>query len=85
MIETCQGAVGGGLPGGRTRVEAPWLKLLQAARLVALEGDLWDGITNSDSTSQEEWEDIMRNVTGHSELSRGVVERILRCREDYLA
>lgn len=83
-IETCQRAVGGGLPGGRTRVEAPWLKLLQAARLVGLEGDIWDKVVAStfDVKNQEGWEGVMRSVTGHSELSRDIVGRILRCRED---
>lgn len=72
------------MPGGRTRVEAPWLKLLQAARLVGLEGDIWDKIVTSTfgAKSQEEWEGIMRSATGHSELSRDVVGRVLRCRED---
>lgn len=90
-VETCQGAVSGGghggLPGGRGRVEAPWGKLLQAGRLVGLEGDVWEKIVDSTFgvSTQAEWEEMMRNTTGFSELSREVVGRILRCRDDCLA
>ncbi|KAL9715938.1 hypothetical protein Ac2012v2_000382 [Leucoagaricus gongylophorus] len=84
FLETCNAALAGGLPGGKVRVEAPWSKLLQAGRLVALEGDLWDEVVNStfDASDQEEWEEIMHTVTGHSDLSRETVGNILRRRND---
>ncbi|KAF5356120.1 hypothetical protein D9756_004054 [Leucocoprinus leucothites] len=89
FVETCNGALAGagGLPGGKARVEAPWGKLLQAGRLVALEGDVWDKIVNVTFgvSSQEDWEEVMRSVTGYSELSRDSVGNVLRRRDDCLA
>lgn len=65
-------------------MEAPWGKLLQAARLVGLENDTWEKTIDSTfgGLGQGGWEEIMRDVTGYSELSRDVVGRILRRRED---
>lgn len=73
-----------GLPGGRGRVEAPWGKLLQAGRLIGLEGEVWDKVvhTTLGTLGEDQWEKNMRGMTGYSELSKDVVERILRCRED---
>jgi len=69
--------------GGRARVEAPWLKLLQAGRLIDLEADEWDKVRASTfGTQRDEWEDIMVEVTGASELPREDVQRILRNRND---
>ncbi|KXN81133.1 RAD50-interacting protein 1 [Leucoagaricus sp. SymC.cos] len=89
FVETCQGVLinGGGFPGGRARVEAPWAKLLQAGRLVGLEGDVWEKVvdTTFGVASQEEWDELMRTVTGYSELSRESVGNILRRRDDCLA
>lgn len=89
FIETCHGALagGGGLPGGRARVEAPWGKLVQAGRLVALEGDVWEKVVDATFgvCNHEEWEGVMRDTTGHSELSRDAVGNILRRRDDCLA
>ncbi|KAJ7225939.1 RINT-1 family protein [Mycena pura] len=82
-VETCQTELGGALSGGRARVEAPWLKLLQAGRLIDLEGDGWDKVRASMfGTQRDEWEDIMVEVTGASELPREDVQRILRNRND---
>ncbi|KAF7784590.1 hypothetical protein Agabi119p4_755 [Agaricus bisporus var. burnettii] len=87
-IETCHSAImngGQGLPGGRGRVEAPWGKLLQAGRLIGLEGEDWDKVVHSTlgALREEQWEDNMRGTTGYSELSRDIVGRILRSREDF--
>jgi hypothetical protein len=75
---------GQGLPGGRGRVEAPWAKLLQAGRLIGLEGEVCDKVVRSTlgTLSEEQWEANMRDVTGYSELSKDAVGRILHCRED---
>ncbi|KAK7041921.1 hypothetical protein VNI00_008903 [Paramarasmius palmivorus] len=82
-VETCQTSLAGSLGGGRKRVEAPWFKLLQGARVMAAEGEMWDHI--SDATfggkSQEEWEQVMENMTGGVEMSREEIGRILRRRE----
>ncbi|KAJ3570874.1 hypothetical protein NP233_g4116 [Leucocoprinus birnbaumii] len=86
FVETCNGALtgAGGLPGGKARVEAPWAKLLQAGRLIALDGDLWDKVVDSTfgTASQDEWGEVMRTSTGHSELSRDTVRNVLRRRDD---
>jgi len=85
FLETCKTALAGILPGGKIRVEAPWGKLLQAGRLVALEGDLWVGVVDSTfgtSDQEEEWKKTMRTVTSYSDLSRETVKTILRRRND---
>jgi hypothetical protein len=89
FVETCHSALasGGGLPGGRARVETPWGKLLQAGRLVGLEGDVWDKVVDATfgTYSQEDWEGVVRDATGYSELSRDAVGDILCRRDDSLA
>ncbi|KAJ7356913.1 TIP-1 family-domain-containing protein [Mycena albidolilacea] len=81
--ETCQAGLGGALSGGRNRVEAPWLKLLQAGRLVGLEGEVWERIGRATLTQEQtEWEDLMLEITGTSELPREEVQRILKSRDD---
>jgi hypothetical protein len=83
-VETCQTGLGAALSGGRTRVQAPWLKLLQAGRLVGLEGDSWGKVGHATfgKGSQEEWEDLMLEVTGASEIAREEVQRVLKSRDD---
>ncbi|KAK7064595.1 TIP-1 family-domain-containing protein [Favolaschia claudopus] len=80
--ETCQAALEGALSGGRNRVEAPWLNLLQAGRLVGLEGEAWERVGLATTLNETEWHDRMQELTGTDELSREEVERILRCRDD---
>ncbi|KAJ7770915.1 TIP-1 family-domain-containing protein [Mycena maculata] len=83
-VETCQSGLGGALSGGRNRVESPWLKLLQAGRLVGLEGKSWEtvGRVTFGTQGQEEWEDLMLELTGASETPRDEVRRILKTRDD---
>ncbi|KAJ7139717.1 TIP-1 family-domain-containing protein [Mycena epipterygia] len=83
-VETCQSGLGGALSGGRNRVQAPWLKLLQAGRLVGLEGESWERVGHATfgTQAQEEWEDLMLEVTAASEIPREEVQRILKCRDD---
>ncbi|KAJ7293754.1 TIP-1 family-domain-containing protein [Mycena rebaudengoi] len=83
-VETCQSGLGGALGGGRNRVEAPWLKLLQAGRLIGLEGESWDKVVHGTfgMQGQEEWEELMLEAVGASEIPRDEVQRVLKCRED---
>ncbi|KAF7306558.1 hypothetical protein MIND_00447100 [Mycena indigotica] len=79
-VETCQTGLGGALGGGRARVERPWLKLLQAGRLLGLEGDSWDKARDATfgARSADEWEELMLDLTGASQLTLEEVQRIVR-------
>ncbi|KAH9912248.1 RINT-1 family protein [Epithele typhae] len=79
-VETCRVA----LKEDRGRVEAPWRPFLQAARLLACEGDTWGKIVDATFAvaSDNEWEDVMLDVVGLSEFPREEVQGILRRRED---
>ncbi|KAG5648249.1 hypothetical protein DXG03_006207 [Asterophora parasitica] len=83
-VETCRIALGGGLNGGRARVEVPWTKLLQAASLASAEGDVWAAIVEVTfgTQSNEEWEQAMEQAVGSIELAREEVARTLRRRDD---
>lgn len=80
-LETCHAALGG----SRNRVDAPWLKLLQAGRLISAEGDSWEKILDLTSTNhgEEAWTAAMVDVVGLNKLGREEVERILRSRDEY--
>lgn len=75
--------MGGSLGGGRQRVEAPWAKLLQAGRLVGADREAWDTIVTATfgTVNETEWEQVMLDVTGVSEMSREDVSKLLRRRE----
>lgn len=86
-VETCHTAVWGSLGGGRRRVEAPWFKLLQAGRLVGADGDSWTTLVNATFGTQTnaEWEQVMLETLGLTELVREDASQILRRRTDCLA
>lgn len=83
-VQTCHSALGGGLGGGQERVDAPWGKLLQAARLASAEGELLAAILDATfgSQTEEEWENSMAQITGPVEMGREEVARILKRRSD---
>lgn len=84
-VETCYVAADGVLGGGRQRVQAPWNTLLQAGRLVALEGELWQKVVEQTfgSESDTDWENMMVDALGMMELGRDEVGTLLMCREDF--
>ena len=79
-VETCRIA----LKEERGRVEAPWRPFLQAARMLACEGDAWDKVVGStfSMASDGEWEEVMLDMVGLCEFPREEVQGILRRRED---
>nr|VWO99552.1 N/A [Ganoderma boninense] len=79
-VETCRVA----LKEDRGRVEAPWRPLLQAARLLAAEGDAWQKIIDSTFgfSNDSEWEEAILDIVGLCEFPREEVQGILRKRED---
>jgi hypothetical protein len=83
-VETCYTSVGDTLGGGHLRVQAPWNKVLEASRFVALEGDTWDKVTHATfgATSDSMWEDMVMEMVGISELQRTEVVEILNRRQD---
>jgi hypothetical protein len=66
--------------------ERPWLRLVEAARLIALDkgqiAKVKSALASSDSG--EEQEDAWRKLAGIEETSREGVENLLRLRQDNL-
>ncbi|KAF8640664.1 hypothetical protein AX17_000321 [Amanita inopinata Kibby_2008] len=83
--ETCRATLAGRLGGARYRVETPWLRLLQAGRLVGLDGDEWRMVKNAslEDVTGEDWSKLMARVVGVSELNREEVDKVLRRRRDF--
>lgn len=65
-------------------MEAPWLTLLEAGRLVGGAGESWNKVVAATFGTEdlEDWEKIMVRVVGISEIEREEVRKILRVRED---
>ena len=83
--ETSNVALAGRLNGGRHRVEMPWLRLLQAGRLVGLEGADWDSVKMAvlRDMSDEDWTQLMVKIVGISELDKEEVCKAIQRREDH--
>ena len=87
-LETSKAALsGGGGGGGRgigRLVEGPWRRLVEAGRLLALQGSEWDRIKalTFGTTGDDDWEQGILEVVGFSELSRDEVQIVLRTRVD---
>lgn len=81
---TCHSALHGGLGGGRERVDGPWIKLIQAAKVAGAEGDMFSAIADATfgSLTDEEWETSMIQLTGTVEIGRAETMSILKRRSD---
>jgi RAD50-interacting protein 1 len=80
-VETCQAALASSAT--RNTIEAPWLKLLQAGRLVGLEGsDLRKALDETfGAHGDEAWEAFLLQLVGVCEFGRDVVGIILNLRD----
>ncbi|KAI0032485.1 TIP-1 family-domain-containing protein [Vararia minispora EC-137] len=78
-LETTRQALRGAL-----RVDGPWARLLQGARLIGLDGTEWERVLEASfgMGSDEEWEGIVEEVLGGTELSREEVCALAKTRED---
>lgn len=82
-VETSRAALSGGGGRGVSRlVEAPWRRLVQAGRLLALQGPERDRIKDLTfgTTTDEDWERGILEVMGFSELRRDDAQVVLRTR-----
>jgi len=82
-VETCCAAAEQALGGGRQRVQAPWTKTLQAARLVSFDGDEWEKVKDLTfgAKGDTQWEDGLADLLGSPELDRDEVGTLLRRRQ----
>ena len=80
--ETCRLALS---RAGATRAEAPWRTLLQAGRLVGIDGDQLQKVSAATfgATQDHDWERVLIEVIGLSELSREEVGQVLHSRSDF--
>lgn len=82
-VETSRTALtGAGGRGIARMVEGPWRKLIQAGRLLTLQGTEWDRIKDLTfgTTGNEDWERGILEVMGFSELRRDEVRTVLGTR-----
>ncbi|KAJ3971227.1 TIP-1 family-domain-containing protein [Lentinula raphanica] len=82
-VETCRATLLQAFGGSRSRVEAPWLRLIEAGALVDADGEAREKVVDATfgGMDEEEWENVISEVVGSSELNREEVGRILRRRE----
>lgn len=81
-VETCQSALAAS--SGRARIEVPWLRLLEAARLVAVDGEAFQKLVSATFGMNDDvqWESLVEGAVGICEMNREDVGQILRTRED---
>jgi hypothetical protein len=82
-VETSRAALSGSGGRGVARlVQGPWRTLVQAGRLLALQGTEWDKIRDLTfgTVGDEDWERGILEVMGFSELRRDEVQAVLRTR-----
>jgi len=83
-LETSRAGLSGGGRGVARLVEGPWRKLVEAGRLLALQGSEWDKVKalTFGTAGDEDWEQGILEIVGFSELRRDEVQTVLRTRVD---
>ena len=82
-LQTCRLALRGSVKTSRM-VEGPWRKLVEAGRLIVVQGPEWErikGLTFG-TAGDEDWERSILDVVGMSDLTREEVGRVLQTRVD---
>ncbi|CAL1696309.1 unnamed protein product [Somion occarium] len=66
------------------RTEASWRGLLEAGRIVGADGETWRKLVDSTfgTLGDEEWEKVLSELVGFSELSREDVGQVIQARVD---
>ena len=79
-VQTCRHA----LAPNSARAEGPWRPLLQAARVVGAQDDVWTRLVDATlgMADDDTWEAQMRELVGVAELSREEVGQVIRTRTD---
>jgi RAD50-interacting protein 1 len=81
-IETCLGSMGAVLGWRRDRVAMPWMKLVEAAKLVSVDEDMARAVreTTFGNSLEDAWRDEIIQMLGSCELTRDEMGRVLRRR-----
>lgn len=84
-VDTCRAALGSVGEGGRARIEAPWLRLLEGTILVAATGEDWSKLVDAlvrNPRDDEVWQKEVDNIVGFSELGWEETRQVIATRED---
>ena len=72
------------IPTGLRRVEGPWERLLEAGRLLSLNGDMFERVVNVLQIGNAEEYDKIAEVVNINELTNEEVIQVLSVREDFM-
>ncbi|KAL5495515.1 hypothetical protein ACEPAI_978 [Sanghuangporus weigelae] len=79
-VEACRMAIGSS---GLRRVEGPWERLLEAGRLLSLEGEAFQQMVNVARFGDDRQCEVLAEAVGISEMNTNDVLAVLNAREDF--